>query len=162
VKTVYDDLAASAPKCFNASSQLVHRQKKTAWQNCMPFLPQLSPGEYVVSRAHSQSVFCFGVDYAPWAVRPGPQIIADEPKGIVVRFTSTPPDAEVNIDGEYWGSTPTEDLTRTPPGPHTILIKKTCYQPWEQKITLAPGDDRTISAELQAQPNDPNSHVSGN
>lgn len=79
----------------------------------------------------------------------------DAPKGIIVRFTSTPTGAEVQVDGEYWGSTPTSDLTRLPAGPHTILVKKLGYQPWERKITLAPGDDRTISAELEAQPSDP-------
>jgi hypothetical protein len=81
--------------------------------------------------------------------------VSDVPKGIIVRFTSKPPDAEVIIDGEYWGATPTADLTRMAAGPHTIVVRKLGYQPWERKITLAPGDDRTISAELEAQPNDP-------
>lgn len=83
------------------------------------------------------------------------QSTSQEAKGIIVRFTSKPPDAEVNIDGEYWGATPTADLFRLSAGPHTILVKKPGYQPWERKITLAPGDDRTISAELESQPNDP-------
>jgi hypothetical protein len=82
-------------------------------------------------------------------------LVGDVPKGIVVRFTSKPPDAEVVIDGEYWGVTPTADLTRMTAGPHTIVVKKLGYQPWERKITLAPGDDRTIGAELESQPNDP-------
>ncbi|HZW05337.1 MAG TPA: PEGA domain-containing protein [Candidatus Nitrosotalea sp.] len=80
---------------------------------------------------------------------------AEEPKTIIVRFNSTPTNAEVQVDGEYWGSTPTAELTRLPAGSHTIVVKRIGYQPWERKITLAPGDDRTISAELQAQPIDP-------
>jgi hypothetical protein len=76
-------------------------------------------------------------------------------KSVVVRFTSNPPDAELWVDGEYWGATPTADLTHLSAGPHTILVKKPGYQPWERKITLALGDDRTISAELESQPNDP-------
>jgi hypothetical protein len=79
---------------------------------------------------------------------------SEAPKPIVLRFTSIPRDAEVQIDGEYWGSTPTADLTRLPAGPHTIVVKKLGYLPWERKVTLAPGDDRTISAELQPEPND--------
>jgi hypothetical protein len=75
-------------------------------------------------------------------------------KGIVVRFTSAPTGAEVKIDGEYWGTTPTVELTMVPAGLHVIVVKKTGYETWDQKITLAPGDDRTISVELQAQPND--------
>lgn len=79
---------------------------------------------------------------------------SEMPKDIVVRFTSVPSDAEVRVDGEYWGSTPTADLTRLPTGPHTIVVKKLGYQPWECKVTLAPGDDRTIRAELTPVPND--------
>ena len=80
---------------------------------------------------------------------------SETPKGIVVRFTSTPPESEVLIDGEYWGSTPTSELNRIPAGSHTIIVKKLGYQPWERKITLAPGDDRTINAELEPPPIDP-------
>jgi hypothetical protein len=84
-------------------------------------------------------------------------------KSVVVRFTSTPPAADLWIDGEYWAATPTADLTRLSAGNHTILLKKLGYQPWERKITLAPGDDRTISAELEPQPNDPTKpHIVGN
>jgi hypothetical protein len=78
----------------------------------------------------------------------------EAPKGIVVRFTSVPASAEVQIDGEYWGGTPTADLTRLSAGAHTIVVKKIGYLPWERKITLAPGDDRTVSAELQVEPTD--------
>jgi hypothetical protein len=85
---------------------------------------------------------------------PQPQAKDEAPKTIVVRFNSSPRDAEVQIDGEYWGSTPTADLSR-PAGPHTIVVKKLGYLPWERKITLAPGDNRTIDAELQPEPNDP-------
>lgn len=92
-----------------------------------------------------------------------PQGEAETPKSIVVRFTSTPTGAEVLVDGEYWGSTPTLDLTRLSAGPHTIVLKKLSYQAWERKITLAPGDDRTISAELEPQPIDPTKpRISGN
>jgi hypothetical protein len=76
-------------------------------------------------------------------------------KGIVVRFTSTPTHAEVEIDGEYWGTTPTADLTRLPEGSHTLVVKKPGYKLWERKINLASGDDRTISAELDLEPVDP-------
>ena len=79
---------------------------------------------------------------------------SEVPKGIVVRFTSLPSDAEVRVDGEYWGSTPTVDLTGIPPGPHTIVVKKSGYLPWERKITLAPGDERIFKADLQPAPND--------
>jgi len=74
--------------------------------------------------------------------------------GITVRVTSAPSNAEVDLDGNYWGSTPTADLKRLPPGTHTIVVKKLGYTPWERKIDLAAGDDRTINAELEAVPVD--------
>jgi PEGA domain len=73
---------------------------------------------------------------------------------ITVRFASTPTNAEVDVDGVYWGTTPTADLKRLPAGAHTIVVKKIGYQPWERKIDLAAGDDRTINAELEAVPVD--------
>jgi hypothetical protein len=76
------------------------------------------------------------------------------PNGITVRVTSVPANAEVDLDGNYWGSTPTADLKRLPAGTHTIVVKKIGYQPWERKIDLAAGDDRTINAELEATPVD--------
>jgi len=124
--------------------------------------PALPPGEYAVSRAYSQAVFCFGVDYrsAPSAVsiqtQSAQQIqsAADAiSKPVAVRFTSTPNEAEVSIDGEYRGSTPTFELT-LPAGIHSIVVKKLGYLPWERKVTLAPGDDPTITAELTPEPND--------
>jgi hypothetical protein len=96
-----------------------------------------------------------GREVRPDQVGPAAKEQSEPPKGIVVRFTSTPPESEVLIDGEYWGSTPTSDLNRRPAGPHTIIVKKLGYQPWERKITLAPGDDRTINAELEPPPIDP-------
>jgi hypothetical protein len=89
------------------------------------------------------------------APAPAPPRDAEAPKGIIVHFTSTPAGAEVNIDGEYWGSTPIAAVTRLAVGAHTIIVKKLGYEPWQRKITLAPGDDRTINADLELQPNDP-------
>ena len=77
-------------------------------------------------------------------------------KGITVRITSTPSNAEIDVDGNYWGSsTPTADLTRLPAGTHTITVKKIGYKPWERKIELAPGDDRSVNAELEVDPTKP-------
>jgi hypothetical protein len=70
-------------------------------------------------------------------------------RGITVRFTSAPASAEVDVDGSYWGTTPTSDLTRLPAGAHTIIVKKIGYKTWERKIDLAAGDDRTVNAELE-------------
>jgi len=77
------------------------------------------------------------------------------PNGITVRVTSAPSNAEVDLDGNYWGSTPTADLKRLPAGTHTITVKKIGYQRWERKIDLAAGDDRTVNAELEVDTTKP-------
>jgi PEGA domain len=79
--------------------------------------------------------------------------------GITVRFTSTPSNAEIDVDGNYWGSTPTADLKRLQAGTHTITVRKSGYKPWERKIELVAGDDRTVNAELEVDPTKP--RVSG-
>lgn len=66
-----------------------------------------------------------------------------------VRFTSQPGDAELEVDGVYFGVTPTVELTRLKPGPHVIVVKKYGYERWEQKVELAAGETRLVNAELQ-------------
>jgi len=83
------------------------------------------------------------------------------PHGITIRFTSTPANAEVDVDGSYWGSTPTADLTRLPEGSHTVVVQKAGYQRWERKIDLAAGDNRTINAELELDADKTKARISG-
>jgi hypothetical protein len=80
---------------------------------------------------------------------------AGSSNGINVRITSLPQSAEIDVDGVYWGTTPTLNLTRFAAGPHTIVIKKIGYQRWERKFDLALGEDRTIQAELEIDPKKP-------
>jgi len=76
-------------------------------------------------------------------------------KSVVVRFTSTPPDAETLGRRRILGSKRRPLIwTRLLAGPHTILVKKLGYQAWERKVTLSPGDARTVAAELQPESND--------
>ena len=59
------------------------------------------------------------------------------------------------MDGSYWGTTPTSDLTRLQAGTHTIVVKRLGYKSWERKIDLAVGDERTVNAELEVDPSKP-------
>lgn len=72
-----------------------------------------------------------------------------------VRFTSVHAGAEVYIDGEYFGSTPTAKIQLTL-GPHTVVIRKRGYKRWEHKITISAGDAMALNAELEPEPQDPN------
>jgi hypothetical protein len=80
----------------------------------------------------------------------------EPPPTFSVRVTSIPPGAEVQVDGEYWGSTPTQELTRLREGTHTILVKSLGHEPWERKITFTAGEERIVHADLEPKQADPN------
>ncbi len=84
-------------------------------------------------------------------IREGGARRAIEAKAVVtaVRFTSQPANAELEVDGMYWGVTPTAELTRLKPGTHVIAVKKSGYQRWERTVELAAGETRLVNAELE-------------
>ncbi len=61
-------------------------------------------------------------------------------------ITSQPDGAEIEINGEFIGNTPT--TITTVDGKVTIKVTKNGYQPWERTLTLAGGDKRTIAVEM--------------
>jgi hypothetical protein len=61
-------------------------------------------------------------------------------------FASTPLGADIEIDGNFVGSTPSS-LT-VEPGEHAIKISKAGYKPWERKMKASPGNVK-IAAELE-------------
>lgn len=81
-----------------------------------------------------------------WNVPPPASAVA---RPLSLRVTSLPEDAELEINGEYWGSTPTAELTRLRPGKHTLVLKKTGFAPWTMELELKSGDRRTVHADLQ-------------
>jgi hypothetical protein len=74
------------------------------------------------------------------------------PKPSGVKFTSSPRDAEVQVDGRYSGRTPTPELTNMNPGEHTVLVKKHGFKPWERTIKVTPGEALSVEAVLEADP----------
>lgn len=63
-----------------------------------------------------------------------------------VSVASTPDSAEIEIDGEFMGNTPS--TLEIGPGEHDISVRKAGYKAWEKKINLAPGDIK-VDAELE-------------
>ena len=61
-------------------------------------------------------------------------------------ITSEPVGAEIEIDGEFIGNTPTTVTAKV--GTVTVKMKKTGFQPWERALKLNPGDKRTLNAEM--------------
>jgi hypothetical protein len=71
------------------------------------------------------------------------------PARTLVLFSSTPPGAEIQMDGSFVGSTPSS--IPVSPGEHSIRITKSGYKPWERTVRTV-GGDVTITAEPEAQP----------
>ncbi|MGA9062513.1 MAG: PEGA domain-containing protein [Terracidiphilus sp.] len=64
-----------------------------------------------------------------------------------IQFSSNPTGAEIIIDGNYAGNTPS--LIKLRPGTHSIRITKTGYTPWERSIEPGAGESRTVAATLE-------------
>jgi len=63
---------------------------------------------------------------------------------------SAPDGADVEVDGEFFGNTPS--IFQLDTGAHNICVKKSGFKTWEKKITVSPGEIK-ITAELQPEGN---------
>jgi hypothetical protein len=77
--------------------------------------------------------------------------------GTSVHFVSAPSNADVEVDGAYWGTTPA-NLTHLAAGLHTVTIKKFGYKLWERKVDLA-SCDQSFNADLEIDSTKP--HITG-
>lgn len=64
-----------------------------------------------------------------------------------VSLKSTPDGADISIDGEFVGSTPTS--LRLKPGHHAIAVRKTGFKPWQRNLNVQPDATITIQADLE-------------
>jgi hypothetical protein len=65
----------------------------------------------------------------------------------IVQITSEPSAAEITVDGNYAGSTPSQ--LRLKSGSHSFKITEKGFTPWERSISVEAGESRTIAAQLQ-------------
>jgi hypothetical protein len=65
-----------------------------------------------------------------------------------LEITSNPAGAEISIDGNFVGDTPSE--TTVPAGSHTVTIVKKGYKTWERTLAVS-GGKITVAAELEQQ-----------
>jgi len=80
-----------------------------------------------------------------------PMQAAPAAKGEKVKcnFTSTPPGAEITLDGKYVGSTPSAiDLST---GTHAVVLSMPGFGQWNRDLTVLPGSELTVAAILQKQ-----------
>ena len=80
------------------------------------------------------------------------QLPTDAPKPIEsaakpqLTIISEPGGADIEIDGEFIGNTPSTVMAKE--GSLRVTVKKAGFQPWERTLKLNSGDKRTLNAEL--------------
>ena len=85
---------------------------------------------------------------------PAPPVAAPAPEreasGTVVEITSTPDDAEIELDGAFVGNTPS--TITAAPGDHVIAVQKAGYAVWERKLRVTSGGRVRVEAALEPAP----------
>jgi hypothetical protein len=69
------------------------------------------------------------------------------PVKTAITISSEPAGAEISIDGQFDSSTPSKVLL--PPGEHTIRVTRPGFRPWERKVTVEIGAEKTLNALLE-------------
>ncbi len=83
------------------------------------------------------------------AVASTQKITPDKAEKVKCNFTSTPPGAEITLDGNYVGSTPSE--INLSAGNHSVVLSMPGFAQWKRDLTVMPGSDLTVGAILQKQ-----------
>jgi hypothetical protein len=84
-----------------------------------------------------------------------PTPVVKPAEGPLATFTSDPPGAEVRIDGQYAGTTPTAEI-RAKEGTHRVTIRLVGYLNWTGDMLAVPGEVAAIRADLEPAPLDQN------
>ena len=66
--------------------------------------------------------------------------------GAKVQVVTTPPGADIELDGAFVGTTPSSIVIT--PGDHAVVLKKTGFRPWVKSIRVTAGDVH-LTAELE-------------
>ncbi len=80
--------------------------------------------------------------------KPAPTEDVSNGEKTVLKLSSIPAGADIGLDGNFVGQTPSSILALS--GDHHIRISKTGYKPWERTIRTS-GGDVTVVAELDAE-----------
>ncbi len=64
-----------------------------------------------------------------------------------LQIGSTPPGADIEVDGSFVGSTPSE--VQVAEGDHTVVVKKSGFKSWERKLKSSSGSSVSLNAEME-------------
>jgi hypothetical protein len=73
------------------------------------------------------------------------------PASAKLQVESTPPGADIEVDGSFVGNTPSD--VQVAEGGHTVVIKKSGFKDWERKLKSSAGSSVHLSAELEKADN---------
>jgi hypothetical protein len=79
-----------------------------------------------------------------WVKAVNPEIISQE---VRCNFTSTPAGAEISVDGQYAGNTPSAVGLIT--GTHVIVLSMPGFAEWKRELRVAPDSVLNVAANLQ-------------
>jgi PEGA domain len=68
-----------------------------------------------------------------------------------LQLESTPPGADIELDGGFVGNTPSD--VQVPEGEHTVTVKKTGFKDWERKMKVTAGSTIHLNADLEKTAN---------
>jgi hypothetical protein len=68
-----------------------------------------------------------------------------------LQIDSTPPGADIEVDGGFVGSTPSD--VQVADGEHTVVVKKSGFKSWERKLKSSAGSSVHVGAELEKADN---------
>jgi hypothetical protein len=72
------------------------------------------------------------------------EAVVATPATVVVK--STPPGADITVDGKFMGNTPS--TIQLSPGDHVVEVEKEGLRPWQRGMTITAGGNITIDATL--------------
>jgi hypothetical protein len=72
---------------------------------------------------------------------------AAAPSRAKLSITSIPDGADIEVDGNFSGNTPSD--LEVPEGEHAIAIKKSGYRAWERKMKIVAGSSIHLNAEME-------------
>jgi hypothetical protein len=77
------------------------------------------------------------------------QIVRTQEVGVVA-LRSVPEGADVFVDGEFVGNSPA--TLKLHPGKHSVRVGAKGYKDWSRDLTVLPGSDVKLTAELERLP----------
>ena len=67
--------------------------------------------------------------------------------GVKLQVESSPPGADIEIDGGFVGNTPSD--LQIAEGEHTVIVRKAGFKDWQRKLKLTSGSSVHLDAELE-------------